>query len=105
MNQMLTTIATVAADVNQGIIDESLKRIEASEDYEGLKVINDQASVNVLLKMYRTYIDDTNFQGLPIFLMAVDELLQEYGGRPKQDKQRIIDEEEAKERLAAQEND
>lgn len=81
---MKNTLARALARINRQTKTSIYHQVLAQVQEQGgdLQVINNPASFSSLLKIYQRFINDADLRGLPRFMIAVDGMLQDFGGQP-----------------------
>ena len=92
MNQLVAELTKINQQTKAAIRTEVLAQVEANSGE--LQIINDPGSFNTLLKIYQRFINDADLRGLPQFLIEVDSLLHDFGGKPKPAQPEVDDNEE-----------
>lgn len=59
--------------------------LELASTTDRLKVMVDASHHNMAKKLYHTFIDEENYRRFPGFLLSLDQLLQDFGGKAPTD--------------------
>ena len=78
---MVEALRAADTQVSNNQVQYVLSKIKESDN--DLSIINDPYSISVIVKLYQRFINEGDMRGVPGFLLEVDRMLVNYGGKPK----------------------
>ena len=85
-SQLRKSVAAIYADKRfNAEVDTLFKELAAAAPHHRLQILNDKRAQGDLLRLYKTFVSDTDFSYLMEFIVDVEKLLQDMGGHAEED--------------------